>query len=114
MQDVLSATGIYYYRIRSIDRDGKTAYSAIKSVKYQHSDDLVAAPNPFLNAITISNLHNVKRVELVDLSGRVHLTRIPNNQTTMHIDAAALPAGMYQLRAVKTDGSYTVVKLVKM
>ncbi|RYE22585.1 MAG: hypothetical protein EOP51_12855, partial [Sphingobacteriales bacterium] len=45
MQDILSADGIYYYRIKSIDIDGRFRYSDVKNVVYKNDgSSIVVAP----------------------------------------------------------------------
>lgn len=113
-QDFLQQEGQYFYRIRSNDLDGRRNYSAVRSVIYKLGDRIVIGPNPFTTEVNLSNLRDVKRVDLIDMLGRTHRTEILKNQTTTRIDGAGLPAGIYQLRLTKADGTSTVTKLVKL
>jgi uncharacterized lipoprotein YddW (UPF0748 family) len=61
LTDPLLAEGIYYYRIRSIDRDGKSSYSEVKSVQYRFDQQqVVAGPNPFTSYVNVNNLKQVE------------------------------------------------------
>jgi uncharacterized lipoprotein YddW (UPF0748 family) len=114
-QDFLSAEGPYYYRIKSVDRDGRMTYSAVKRIVYKHpGDEIILGPNPFVTGINISNLHQVKRLDIIDLSGRIVVSKIINSLESVWLDAPGLPAGFYNLKITKTNGQYSYVKIVKL
>ncbi|RYY72883.1 MAG: T9SS type A sorting domain-containing protein, partial [Gammaproteobacteria bacterium] len=114
-QDFLTEDGTYYYRIKTIDHDGKVSYSGLKSIVYRSSrNEIVLGPNPFESGINISNLQGVKRLEVVDLSGRVLVSRPLANQQNIRLDMPQLPAGSYQLKVLKANGELTYVKLIKL
>ena len=115
MQDFLSAEGAYYYRIKAVDRDAKSSYSNTEAVAYRNSgNELVLGPNPFTSGITITNLQGVKRLDVIDLSGRIVLSRLLNNQQAIRLTLPDAPAGLYHLKIIKTDGSSLYKKIVKL
>ncbi|MEO6916794.1 MAG: family 10 glycosylhydrolase, partial [Chitinophagaceae bacterium] len=115
VQDNLSAEGRYYYRIRSIDGDGRTSYSPIKSLVYKNpADELIIGPNPFSSSINIGNLQKVSKLEIIDPSGRTVFSKALSNQVSIRIEVPALSAGMYTLRVMKTNGEVKYVKLIKL
>lgn len=114
-QDFLTTIGTYYYRIKTVDKDGRSSYSAVKTVVYSKTGSgILVGPNPFVNNINISNLDGVKRLELIDLAGRVILTRVVNNQSNTTLSTSKLQSGVYHLRVTKTNNEYEIIKLVKM
>jgi hypothetical protein len=113
-QEFLSDEGIYYYRVKAVDRDGKTNYSGVRSITYRKNNAIVVGPNPFESGFNVSNLQGVKRLDVIDLSGKVVLIRTINNQVNTRIEAGHLPAGSYTLRATKASGEQTFTKLVKL
>ena len=115
IRDFLAAAGTYYYRIRRTDRDGRSSYTAVKIITYRlGSGGLLLGPNPFTNAINISNLQGVRKLEVIDQSGRIVMSRLTDNQQTIRLEAPRLPAGLYTLKVIRTDGGYTCFKLVKL
>lgn len=115
VRDVLPAAGTYYYRIKSIDRDGRSSYSEVQRIAYRNAgDEIVIAPNPFKSGINISNLHQVKRLDIVDLSGRTIMSKMLNNQQSIRLEAPRLPAGLYHLKVTKTNGEYFYRKVAKL
>ncbi|HEY0042709.1 MAG TPA: T9SS type A sorting domain-containing protein, partial [Flavisolibacter sp.] len=114
-QDFLSTPGTYYYRVKTVDRDGRSTYSMVKSVVYSKTGSgIIVGPNPFVQTINISNLQGVKRLELVDLAGRVVLTKRLTNQSTTTLPTAELPAGVYHLRVTNNKDGFEIIKVVKM
>lgn len=115
LQDFLQTEGTYYYRIKSIDRDGRSSYSGIKNIVYRGAgDNITAGPNPFVSAINISNLRGIKRLDIIDLSGRIIVSKMLNNQLSIRLEVPHLRAGLYHLKATKTNGGYSLIKLVKL
>lgn len=113
-QDFLSVEGVYYYRIKTVDMDGKYQYSGVKSVVYSSGNTMVVGPNPFESFINISNLKGAKRVEVIDQAGRIFLSRVLSNQSSVQLQTSHLPAGLYYLRTTKADGSLSMTKLAKL
>ena len=114
-QDMLTAAGLYYYRIKSIDRDGKSTYSATVSVSYDPAGDkILIGPNPFATGLNVSNLRGVKRLDVIDQSGRIMFSKTLSNQQTIRLELPGLPAGLYHLKITKTDGKREYRKLVKL
>jgi len=114
-QDFLSAEGTYYYRIKIVDRDNRSNYSEVKHVNYRFAaNEIVLGPNPFVSVINISNLSQVSRLDIIDLSGRILQTKQLNNESTTQLKAPGLPAGVYHLKISKTNGTSSVIKLVKL
>ncbi|MEO7263823.1 MAG: family 10 glycosylhydrolase [Ferruginibacter sp.] len=115
IQDFLPAEGTYYYRIKIVDRDNRSSYSDVKSVVYRNpANKIIIGPNPFVSVINISNMSQVIRLDIIDLSGRIFQTKKLNNETTTQLKAPGLPAGVYYLKITKSNGEYSVIKLVKM
>jgi uncharacterized lipoprotein YddW (UPF0748 family) len=115
LQDFLTAEGIYYYRIKIVDQDGRSSFSEVKSVIYRNANDgILIGPNPFVSVINLSNLRQVSRIDIIDLSGRILQTKKLNNETFTQLKAPGLPAGIYHLKITKSNGEYEVIKLVKM
>ncbi|HUC81433.1 MAG TPA: family 10 glycosylhydrolase, partial [Flavisolibacter sp.] len=112
--DFLSVEGLYYYRIKTVDLDGKYYYSDVKTVVFSGANSFVVGPNPFETFINISNLKGAKRVEVIDGAGRVFLSKVPNNQLSLQLQTGHLPAGLYYLRTTKADGTSVMTKMVKL
>lgn len=114
-QDLLLATGTYFYRIRSVDIDGRSHYSEVRTVVYANpGNNIVVGPNPFNSGINISNLADVKILDLMDVAGRIVQSKKPGAEARSSMETNGLPPGIYYLRITKTNSIFTIVKLVKL
>jgi hypothetical protein len=70
-----------------------------------HDDDPAArlqiAPNPFNDQLQIHYPGSHDRIELVDVNGRVVLSRSTGNATTVHVEREGLAAGIYLVRMMQ-------------
>lgn len=74
IEDRLPLDGTAFYRIRSVDRDGKFSYSKIASVSDKRDGSMALINNPALNTIFIS-VNGVPKgnyvYQLIDASGKI-------------------------------------------
>ena len=118
--DVNVVKGINYYRLRQIDFDGKTSLSKIESVYFEGriagisingnpiSDALnytIASDEAVSGTLQISTIDGVLlRNESINLQAGLH---------TFSINTTTLPAGVYLLRLVETNGTVSNIRFVK-
>lgn len=106
-----NATGkTSYYKLKQVDHDGQFAWSPIAAVEGTHVQaDIVLYPNPARGEFFIQgDLGQWSGVHLIDASGRVV------HQWSSHgrFGLEGIPAGVYSVRAITTDGSAQVGRLV--
>ena len=83
LSTVDSRPSTYYYRIVSFDKDGKTNYSEVKTINFQHqTSNFAIFPNPAKDAVTI-NSKGIKHLTITDCFGRIiqQLNNITEHQT---------------------------------
>ena len=95
---------IVYYRIKSIDNDGKYSYSIIVNIKGLQSDVIMKAfPMPVQNQLTVqhSTANNNSKLEIVSVDGRMikALSLTEGTQQT-NIDLSSEKSGVYLVRYV--------------
>jgi hypothetical protein len=99
LTDDQPATGINYYRLKQVDRDGAFVYSDIRTVYITTSvGSLVAVPNPTRDVVRLVGLTAEDAVEarLYDAAGRpVPMPPLTDDR----LDLADLPPGVYAMRA---------------
>ena len=106
--DNTNLTGVVYYRLEIVDKNGNKTYSEIRSVLLTHpNSQFTITPNPAKDYITI-NAQNIKEVSISDASGRVLIVDKENK-----IDISSLSAGIYYITIKSLDGQWVVKKLVK-
>lgn len=100
-----------FYRIKSVDIDGKFSYTDIKSIKgYGIKSGAVIFPNPaFGNAkISITDLNEPTKIELLDNSGRLLRSATLSNGNTVELNG--LKKGTYMVRIIGTVSGNSEVK----
>ena len=110
------ANGLHYYRIRQADINGKTSYSATKTVTIKTNSPIAVWPNPTTDAVHIQseNTHTgtMSRAWLFDQSGRI-LLESPLQPGLNTIAMRSLPSGTYMIRVQAGNGETYNQKLVK-
>lgn len=108
---------VSYYRIKSVDADGKSVYSTIAIFKNgQSSIVLKAFPTPVRSELTIQ--HNTAsaatRITVSSIDGRLLKSIIPvaNSQQTI-VDLSAAKAGLYLVRLDNGNGATETLKVIK-
>ncbi len=114
-------TGNNYYRIKSIDINGKTSYSNIvKVVTGREAPGISVYPNPIVNGIINLQLVNQPKgmygVKLVDDLGRVMFSRQIDHAEGSNTEQIKINAnwakGSYQLQVTKPDNNKVNTKIL--
>lgn len=107
-----------FYRIKSVDFDGKTKYSGIIRVKGNNSfaDVIRAYPSPAKNQITVnhSQLSTRAKLSITTMDGRVlkQMTPAVNASNTM-VDVSNLSSGIYIIRLDDGKGKIETTTFIK-
>jgi hypothetical protein len=92
--------GVQYYRLKQIDLDGKSTYSAIKAIKFENTNtEVVLGPNPAQKFISISKLDGINKVDLFDFSGKlVKSEQLNSTKNNYNLEINNLPNGAYFMK----------------
>jgi hypothetical protein len=106
-----------YYRIKSVDIDGKFAYSTVASFKGGKSSIVLKAfPMPVQRGLTIqhSTASNNSKISISSEDGRIIKNIIPTvgSQQT-DIDLSTAKAGLYLVRFDNGNGESETLKVIK-
>ncbi len=99
-KDLRPFTGINYYRLQQADKDGKSSFSATKTL-YFGKAGFTIAPNPAKNYIYVnvpSDAAGKATMTLIDATGRILKEYALANESNLLQLPAALPAGVYNTR----------------
>ena len=116
--DRTSKAAQVFYRIKSVDIDGKIKYSGIIRFKDNTSftSDLKVYPSPASSQITLQHdrLDTRARITLSTIDGRILKMVTPGQgiSNTM-MDVSNLSAGMYVIKVVNGDGKIETTTFVK-
>ncbi len=105
-------SGLNFYRLKIVDRDGSFKYSAVVTVKFNPVFDLQVSPNPADNLLRIrcKALLGNTTVEVFTASGQRVFLKLYNNVTSINDDIAtgSYAPGIYRVKI--TSGENTVNK----
>lgn len=106
--DYYPSKGINYYRLKSVDRDGKFSYSLIRSVNFDIVNGWMIAPNPS-NGNTVIYLQDaatVTQLFIYDATGKlVKSMQINVGENSIPIKLDMLSKGMYTVKLVGKNKS---------
>lgn len=113
---------ITYYRLKSIDTDGRTALSNILAIKNDKIliNEINATPSPFQKDFSITLQSNTNRMmdfHIINMDGKTLKSIRRNVVKGTNIfpveDNSTLPSGVYLLLAVSDNGVISKIKIVK-
>jgi hypothetical protein len=113
-----TANATLYYRVRSVDIDGRSKYSGVLRIagNSSYGNNLQVYPVPAKNDITVQHrkLIGKARIIVTSLDGRVLQTVFPTpNSSNTPVTIGSLAPGLYMLR-LDDEGGYTEsVKFLK-
>ena len=104
--DKQMATGINYYRIKTVDKDAKNTYSPVRTLSYADNDFTISLlPNPTTKGTVYVNTSvSCNRIEVRDAIGRLVKT-VNVKGTYIPVDVHQLNKGMYFITVVTDNGS---------
>lgn len=102
----------YFYRLKIKDRDGKIAYSKIVTVSTVKKVVISLSPNPATDMLYVNGLTAAGNISIINYSGSTVLSATTNS-STVKLNIAALPAGMYLVRFSNQNGSTTKKLLIQ-
>ncbi|MCF2444356.1 T9SS type A sorting domain-containing protein [Dyadobacter sp. CY345] len=100
-------TGLYYYRLKQVDRDESFEFSRIIGVKVESGLALKIFPNPVKDFLTVQSEIEINSVEIFNSAGvRLNSVRVKSNFYSF--DMTNYPTGLYLVKI--NDQVYKIVK----
>jgi subtilisin-like proprotein convertase family protein len=100
--------GNNYYRLKTIDRDGKFSYSQVVLLNMANRQDIIVYPNPARDYIIIEHPRSsvASQIKILDMMGRLVLsTNADKYSSKTRIDLKGLSRGSYKI--MWSDGEST-------
>jgi hypothetical protein len=115
--DMNPAKGVNLYRLKMIDIDGKSEYSAVRRVNFDNNNSYSAYPNPAKNIINIA-VDNVNGLtadaEIYNMQSQLLMKRKINSASQITpVDISSLSSGLYMLKIIANNGTATMQKFIK-
>lgn len=106
------ATGLHFYRIRQVDKDGRYSLSKTLQLKVNSkTDGFYLRSNPVAGEmLLVNNYHSeVLRLQVTDISGRVLLVRnMKSKDAVIRTDVGKLQHGYYFLKISEVGSDITI------
>jgi hypothetical protein len=107
-------TGNNYYRLKQVDKDGKSEYSTIVKVNFSKQPAIRIVPNPASSYVYVSleNITTTAWLQVIDLNGQLLKQQLVNqNSGNTTLSLAGLAKGLYTIKLVSAE-KVTTQKLV--
>ena len=106
--DASPLTGINYYRLKSIDRNGLFKYSAVRKVNFKAAgNDIAVYPNPVTGGVvTVTASVNCTSAKLFDAAGKF-IRSFELNGRTNELQLKGIAKGVYQLQIISGQSVQT-------
>lgn len=97
--------GLYQYRVKMIDVDGKSKYSSVVFIRLDCNDQrkLLIYPNPAKDKITISGLKGGERVAMYNAQGQL-VYKKGNTAYQLNIGMENIANGIYTIIVINKNG----------
>ncbi len=99
--DYDDANGNIYYKIRSLDLDGTQNVTNIRSIQRESGFDIIAAPNPIHDLLTLDIFNENKNDVLIEIHNAQHQLIYSNRnhleKSTLSVDMSNYQSGFYIL-----------------
>ncbi|HTI07948.1 MAG TPA: T9SS type A sorting domain-containing protein [Puia sp.] len=116
--DVNPAAGTNEYRLQSVDRDGASTYSEIRTVRNGLIGSVSIFPNPAKDYVNISlsgndNATGNLSIRLISQAGQLLVEKKVNNTggMTVSLPVSSYPQGNYLVQVIGADGSQQISKV---
>jgi hypothetical protein len=114
------STGVHYYRIRRVDKDGVSEFSVVKTVNITSTGaNMEVRPNPVVGSnllLAISTQQNAKAdIHIMSVDGKTILqqsTNLQQGMNTINMNVANVPSGIYLVQLV-LNGELVTKKFIR-
>ena len=107
--------GDSYYRLKQVDQDGSSSYSAIRSVYIDRSSGIIVYPNPTSEQVNVAipDKLEVTDYSIYRMNGQVIQSGITNGQNQLELEVSGFTNGAYILELRKEASPVKRIKLIK-
>ena len=109
------ANGINFYRLQSVDKDGRCDYSNVISVNFNDKQSFSIIPNPAKDIATISFCKTVDKaiITVYDLTGKQVIKHSHSGSANNYkLNTQTLKSGLYVIKVNTATGSYNEKLLI--
>lgn len=97
LSDFSPLAGINYYRLRTVDKDGKVNYSNVSTLHFGNDYSILAYPNPAENEVTVTGVEPGMRIDMLNAAGYL-AGSFPVSGNSLTIPVKSFASGLYILQ----------------
>ncbi|MFA6059820.1 MAG: T9SS type A sorting domain-containing protein [Taibaiella sp.] len=113
LPDLSPLAGTNYYRLKTVDRDGKVDYSPVSVLNFGSSYNILLYPNPTQSEVTVTGVETGMQVDLLDAEGYL-IGSYSVNGNSLTIPVKSIASGLYILHIRgKESGVISTQKFLK-
>ncbi len=112
---LVEGLGVVYYRILSVDKDGKTSFSETRTIELRSTNfEVRLFPNPSKDVVNIECKEGIKEVKIIDCLGREMLRQAQHDGNVHHLSLNInhYPKGLYIVQVITKNGEVKSEKLL--
>lgn len=106
--DAQPNAGNNFYRLKTVDFDGKSEYSKIVKINFSKAFTVSLSPNPASDfvTVTLANSREPLMLQIVDMGGKIVRSTVLTN-TVNPVSLSGLSKGLYLVKLIGATESYT-------
>ena len=101
--DLKPFAGSNFYRLKTVDIDGKYAYSPVVKLDVRTEASIVVSPNPAQSFISVNGIANLKQLRIIDNNGKKLKEFAPASDNKYSVQD--LKPGLYILQFISETGT---------
>ncbi|MCU7549072.1 Ig-like domain-containing protein [Chitinophagaceae bacterium LB-8] len=107
------SAGTNYYRLRQVDKDGRSEYSHVKMVRLDKEQQVSIYPNPAKDFVRVQGLTGKETIWIYNAAGKLVKKILTKNEIET-IELNALAAGLYHLVIFNDTTTVASIQMIKM
>ena len=110
----IPTSGVNYYRIESVDKDGSSTFSKVVSVNFGEKQSFSIIPNPARDFATINFSKAVDKatIAVYDITGKQVIKQSLSATNSYKINTQSLKSGLYVIKVNTATSSYNEKLLI--
>lgn len=101
-----------YFRLKMVDKDNRFEHSRVISVSFNCAGNILIAPNPVKDVLTIRGLNAGHEVMITNAGGQ-QMIRVRPSGGVMHMDTKEWTKGLYIIRVMENGRMVKTKKVLK-
>jgi hypothetical protein len=103
LDDTKPVAGMNYYRLKTVDVDGKSEYSPVRILNFGANANIIIYPNPAETEVTVAGVETGMHVNILGMDGRT-IVSYPVTGNKLDVSLKSIQSGLYILQVRGKNG----------